>query len=153
MKDLIDHIMLVMDAAFDPQWGERWTRRQVSDALMLSNTRAIIIDEMGQEIEPGSNSDCVGFTMTRSAADEEELLLIAVHPDFRGRGLGSKLIQILKSSAEERGIAKIFLEMRSNNPAENLYRKMGFSPIGRRNNYYRTKNGDQLDAITFGFFR
>ena len=46
-------------------------------------------------------------------------------------------------------IAKIFLEMRANNPAEKLYRKMGFEPIGRRKNYYRTENGEQLDAITF----
>lgn len=153
MMDRTDHIMSVMDAAFDPYWGEKWTRRQVSDALIMPNTYALIIDRSGNEIVPGAEGKCAGFLMTRFAADEEELLLIAVHPDFRGLGLGSKLISMLRNRAAERGIEKIFLEMRANNPAEHLYRKMGFKPIGRRPNYYRTENGEQLDAITFGFSR
>lgn len=149
MMDQIDHIMSVMDAAFDPYWGERWTRRQVLDALVMPNTGAVVIDEKGREILPEHQIRSAGFILTRSAADEEELLLIAVHPDFRGKGLGRRLIALLTANARERGIAKIFLEMRANNPAEKLYRKMGFEPIGRRKNYYRTENGEQLDAITF----
>ena len=87
MMDQIDHIMSVMDAAFDPYWGERWTRRQVLDALVMPNTGAVVIDEKGREILPDHQIRCAGFILTRSAADEEELLLIAVHPDFRGIGV------------------------------------------------------------------
>ena len=119
----------------------------------MPNTRAIIIDKDGNEIRAGSGRTCAGFILTRFAADEEELLLIAVHPDYRGNGLGQKLMSLLLVSECERGISKIFLEMRANNPAEHLYRKMGFEPIGRRPNYYRTGNGELLDAITFGFSR
>lgn len=150
MMDQIDHIMAIMGAAFDPQWGERWTRRQVSDALIMPNTHAIVIDASGSEVGASFDGQSAGFALTRCAADEEELLLIAVHPNFRGLGLGVKLISILRTKSRKRGISRIFLEMRSNNPAERLYRRMGFEPIGRRANYYRNENGEQLDAITFG---
>ena len=150
MMDQVDHIMSVMETAFDPQWGERWTRRQVTDALTMPNTQAIIIDHNGDQAIADFEGRCAGFLLTRFAVDEEELLLIAVHPDFRGAGLGRKLIDILKEHALNRGTTKIFLEMRSNNPAEHLYRAMGFEPIGRRKDYYRTENGERLDAITFG---
>jgi ribosomal-protein-alanine N-acetyltransferase len=150
MMDQVDHIMSVMESAFDPQWGERWTRRQVIDALAMPNTQAITIDQNGHEFLGDLEGQCAGFLLSRYAADEEELLLIAVHPDFRGAGLGRKLMDMLKDHARKRGTTKIFLEMRSNNPAEHLYRSMGFEPIGRRKDYYLTENGERLDAITFG---
>jgi len=78
------------------------------------------------------------------------LLLIAVHPAHRGRGLGRKLLGHLARDAKERGADHLFLEMRSNNPAEKLYREFGFTPIGSRADYYQTKGGDRIDAITFG---
>lgn len=150
MIDQVDQIMSIMDAAFDPKWGERWTRRQISDALIMPNTAAIVVDNSGVEINTQHDLQPAGFALTRGAADEEELLLIAVHPNHRGNGLGKQLIELMQAKAKARGVSRIFLEMRSNNPAERLYRKMGFEPIGRRTNYYRTENGEQLDAITFG---
>ena len=39
----VDQIMAIMEAAFDPQWGEAWNRRQVEDALLLPNTFAILL--------------------------------------------------------------------------------------------------------------
>ena len=43
----IDAIMRIMDAAFDPQWGEAWTRAQVASALQLANTHASLVDAAG----------------------------------------------------------------------------------------------------------
>jgi len=60
------------------------------------------------------------------------------------------LIDRLFDAARARGASKIFLEMRRGNPAVNLYRKVGFEPIGERPNYYRLANGSRVDAITFG---
>jgi ribosomal-protein-alanine N-acetyltransferase len=87
--------------------------------------------------------------MSRGAADEEELLLIAVIPDHRGRGVGTTLLQRFIAAAEERGAARLFLEMRDGNPAESLYRRAGFEPVGRRRNYYRNAAKGPLDAITY----
>lgn len=148
-NDPVDHIMEVMDAAFDPVWGEAWNRRQVSDALIMPNTYAIIVDCDGKA-DAECEAEPAGFVMTRHAPGEEELLLIAVKPEHRGRGLGRALLSRLASEALERGAERIFLEMRSNNPAERLYREFGFEPIGRRNNYYLMADGNRMDAITFG---
>lgn len=147
---LVAPIMEVMEAAFDPAYREAWNRRQVSDALALPNTHALVVDENGKTLDSGSQEEPAGFVMTRGAADEEELLLIAVAPPFRRRGLGQLLIDRLFEDARERGVRRIFLEMRQGNPAINLYRNAGFKPIGRRPKYYRLSSGEQVDAITFG---
>lgn len=147
---IVDHIMAVMDAAFDPAFGEAWNRRQVSDALALSNTHALVVGKDGKLLTHGTPDEPAGFVMTRHAADEEELLLIAVAPQHRGRGLGAALLQHLIPSARSRSTARIFLEMRRGNPAIHLYRKFGFEPIGERPNYYQLADGSRVDAITFG---
>lgn len=138
--DDIDWIMAVMQAAFDPAYGEAWTRRQVEDALLVGNCHYRIAEVLG---EPA------GFTLSRYGFEEEELLLIAVSPDFRRRRIGNQLLQQCKDDARLRGARQLLLEMRSDNPAVHLYRQNGFVQIGTRTNYYRTPGGDRLDAITF----
>jgi ribosomal-protein-alanine N-acetyltransferase len=145
--DDVDRIMAVMAAAFDPAYGEAWNRRQVSDALILPNTHYLLAGRDGGD--PGEAEQAVGFVMSRGALDEEELLLIAVHPDHRGRGVGAALLQRSIASAEARGKTRLFLEMREGNPAGSLYLRAGFEPIGRRRNYYRNAAAGPLDAITY----
>jgi ribosomal-protein-alanine N-acetyltransferase len=149
ISDTIDRIMAVMEAAFDPAYGEAWNRRQVADALAMPSTHAIVINPAGDTIEhePGIPA---GFVLSRAAPGEEELLLIAVIPGYRAQGLGKALIEKLFEAARARGSERIFLEMRRGNPAIHLYLKAGFEPIGERPNYYRMANGERIDAITFG---
>ncbi len=148
MNDDLDRIMEVMEAAFDPAWGEAWTRRQVADSLALPNTHYILVDREGRA--PQGDSKTSGFVLSRSAPGEEELLLIAVEPESRTLGLGRKLVEMFKTDAKVRGAERVFLEMRCNNPAQALYRSSGFETIGKRRNYYRLSDGSRLDAITFG---
>jgi [ribosomal protein S18]-alanine N-acetyltransferase len=148
---LIDRVMAVMESAFEPAYGEAWNRRQVADALAMPATHALVVDAGGALIPEGSGpvaAPC-GFVLTRHVLDEEELLLIAVVPGVRRRGVGAALIEHLFTAARARGIDRIFLEMRRGNPAIHLYRKFGFEPIGERRNYYRMANGERIDAITF----
>jgi [ribosomal protein S18]-alanine N-acetyltransferase len=147
MMDDLDRIMAVMEAAFDPAFGEAWTRRQVGDALVLPNTYYLLAGPDGQA--PAEGEEAVGFVLSRGAADEEELLLIAVDPRQRGRGVGTVLLGRFIAAARGRGGKRLFLEMREGNPAESLYRRHGFVPVGRRRAYYRRGTGHPLDAITF----
>jgi ribosomal-protein-alanine N-acetyltransferase len=149
--DLVDRIMAVMEAAFDPAYGEAWNRRQVTDALAMPSTHALIVDAEGAPIPagPGPAPAPAGFVLSRHVLDEEELLLIAVVPGARRRGVGAALIGLLFAAARARGVTRIFLEMRRGNPAVGLYRRSGFEPIGERRNYYRMANGERIDAITF----
>ena len=141
--------MEIMDLAFDPVFGEAWNRRQIADALAMPSTHALVVDANGQLVEKTDRA-AAGFVLTRHAPDEEELLLIAVSPSHRGRGLGERLLALLFENARMRGAARIYLEMRRGNPAVRLYEKAGFEPIGVRPNYYRMTNGERIDAITFG---
>ncbi|WP_086619649.1 GNAT family N-acetyltransferase [Erythrobacter tepidarius] len=149
---LLDRIMAVMEAAFDPAYGEAWNRRQVADALSMPSTHALVVDGDGELLpeDLASPRAPAGFLLSRHVLDEEELLLIAVMPSCRDRGIGTILINRLFEAARARGISRIYLEMRRGNPALHLYRKLGFEPIGERPNYYRMANGERIDAITFG---
>ena len=90
-----------------------------------------------------------GFALLRTTLDEEELLLFAILPAWRRRGLGAQLLGAVIADARQRGIRRILLEMRRGNPAETLYRRCGFQDIGHRPQYYRTTDGQRIDAVTF----
>lgn len=145
--DDIDRIMAIMTAAFEPQYGEAWNRRQVEDALLLSNCHYLLIAEHGEPPLPGEPA--AGFSLSRHGFEEEELLLFAVDPKYRRQGLGAKLLARFVASARARGASRLLLEMRQDNPAQHLYRQFGFSQIGHRTGYYRTTSGQRLDALTF----
>lgn len=146
-RDDLDRIMAVMATAFDPAFGEAWTRRQVEDALVLGNCHFLLIGEDGKE--PAPEADAAGFSLSRRGYEEEELLLFAISPSYRGRGLGLRLLTRFAEVARRRGARRLLLEMRRGNPAEGIYRRFGFVPIGERANYYRTSDGSRIDAITF----
>lgn len=138
--------MAVMDTAFERHWNEAWTRSQLADSLAMPSTFLLLGDRDGQPISQG---EVAGFVLSRQALDEEELLLLAVRPEYRGRGVGSALVEAYFTAAARRGVRRIFLEMRANNPAHTLYRRCGFEPIGVRPRYYRSADGQAIDAITF----
>lgn len=147
MIDDIDRIMAVMEAAFDPAFGEAWNRRQVEDSLLLGHSHYLLIGPHGQPPEPGEHA--AGFSLSRQGFEEEELLLFAISPEYRRRGLGLELLARFADAARDRGAHRLLLEMRRGNPAEFLYLQFGFEAIGRRPNYYRTPDGGRIDAITF----
>ena len=122
IRDQVDQAMTIMEAAFDPSFGEAWTRRQLEDALLMARTH-LALSEITM---PDNLEQSAGFTLSRSVLDEEELLLIAVHPSARRQGIARSLISNLLQAAATRNVRRIFLEMREGNPAEQLYRSVGF---------------------------
>lgn len=145
--DAVDCIMQVMASAFDPQFGEAWTRRQVEDALLLGNCHYLLAGPDGNV--PGEGDPVAGFSLSRLGYEEEELLLFAVAPEFRRSGIGRRMLARFDQAARARGAKRLLLEMRRGNPAEILYRGHGFVQIGLRPNYYRAGGGVRIDAITF----
>jgi len=147
----IDQIMQIMAVAFEPEYGEAWTRRQVEDALLVGNCHYLLGDRSGEDCveDAGGARAAAGFTLSRGGYGEEELLLFAVSPVFRGRGVGGRLLERFAEAARARGATRLLLEMRRGNPAESLYLRRGFVPVGVRRDYYSTRSGGRLDAITF----
>jgi ribosomal-protein-alanine N-acetyltransferase len=146
-SDDIDRIMEVMVRAFPPEYGEAWNRRQISDSLILAGTRYSLIMADGS-FAPDSTEPVAGFALIRGLFDEEELLLFAIAPEFRRQGLGHALLLQVIAQARARGVVRIFLEMRRDNPAGHLYAAHGFRTVGIRPRYYRTASGERLDALS-----
>ncbi|HEY7005035.1 MAG TPA: GNAT family N-acetyltransferase [Sphingomicrobium sp.] len=139
--DHIDAVMNVMSAAFGDKYGEAWTRSQLSGILPMAGVfLTLAVDREGESI--------VGFSLCRTVVEESELLLIAVLPDEQRRGVGALLLDHFLDRASEDGVSRVHLEVRDGNPAVGMYRTAGFSPVGRRRNYYHATNGKRYDAIT-----
>lgn len=135
----LDAVMTVMNAAFDSQFGEAWTRAQCAGILPMSGVRLTIARLGG---EP------VGFSLMRHVADEAELLLVAVIPSARGKGVGGALLQRFIDDARNAGSSRLHLEVRDGNSAVDLYRRYQFKVEGRRTKYYRGADGRLFDALT-----
>jgi len=77
--------------------------------------------------------------------DEGHITNVAVHPDFRGRGLGDAAMRALIALAADTGLRYMTLEVRrSNIVAQSLYRKFGFIDVGFRKRYYPDTREDAL---------
>ena len=85
----------------------------------------------------------VGYVGSQTVIDESDMMNIAVHPDFRRRGIAEALVAELEAALRQRGSRALTLEVRdSNAPAIALYEKLGFSQVGLRKNYYRNPKED-----------
>ena len=89
-----------------------------------------------------------GFALSRQAADEAELLSIAIDPARRGLGFGRTLMQAHLGQAARRGVRSMFLEVEeANGAAITLYQRLGFAQVGRREGYYRAADGAKTAAL------
>ena len=90
-----------------------------------------------------------GFALLRQAADECEVLSLAVSPDLRGDGVGRFLFDGAMEQASVAGAKKLFLEVAEDNDvARRLYASRGLVPVGRRPDYYTRKDGTTAAAVT-----
>ena len=139
LNDLSD-VMDVMERAFPKAYGEGWNHHQCRSMLLMPNAKLLIARQQ--------DAIC-GFVISRQAADEEELLMIAVAPQYQNQGVGFLLLKQMLLTAQVDEVSAVFLEMRAGNPAAKLYTKFGFHEIGLRKNYYTGPNKEKFDAITY----
>ncbi len=87
----------------------------------------------------------VGYAGMWVIFDEGHITNVAVHPDFRGRHLGRKIVEFLIAEGEKRGVSSQTLEVRPSNAAAlALYRGEGFCEEGRRKGYYEDNGEDAI---------
>ena len=87
----------------------------------------------------------VGYVVALEAADEGEILNLAVAPAGRRSGLGRALVERILEALTASGVRQVYLEVReSNAPARSLYAAHGFKEAGRRKQYYRRPVEDAI---------
>lgn len=136
----LDHVIQVMNAAFDDRFGEAWTRSQCAGILPMPGVKLVLA-----RLADGT---AAGFSLFRTVSCDAELLLLAVSPQYRRRGIARMLLDHFIDQARETGSTDVHLEVREGNPAVAMYRSAGFSCVGRRRNYYRGRGGGEFDALT-----
>jgi len=95
-----------------------------------------------------AGGNIVGFIMSRLAAEEAEILSIAVSIYRRGRGLGRNLLDLHLRRLAALGVRSVFLEVEDGNrAARKLYARAGFTEVGRRPGYYPQDNGKTGTAL------
>jgi [ribosomal protein S18]-alanine N-acetyltransferase len=116
-----------------------WSEGEFESMLTERNTLVHRL-RMGRKI--------IGFSVSRMAADEAEILSIAVAESHRGRGLSNNLLLTHLGHLAGHGVRTVFLEVEENNqPARRLYERAGFTVVGRRERYYRQSGGEPLNAL------
>ena len=122
-------------ASFHRGWGE-------GEFEVMLTERNTLVHRLRQ------GRKITGFAVSRMAADEAELLSIAIDATQRGRGLSRNLLLTHLGHLAGRGVRKVFLEVEENNqPARRLYEWAGFEVVGRRERYYQQPGGEQLNAL------
>lgn len=141
----LPQIEQIIAAAFDPRFGEAWTKAQCLSVLALPGyaitTASLPADEGGEPV-------LAGFSIQRTVGDESELLLLGVDPLRQRKGIASGLIAHWLNWARARGVMRAFLEMRSDNPARTVYERFAFTDVAIRKAYYRGGDGVLRDAVT-----
>ena len=87
----------------------------------------------------------VGYVGSQTVLDSADMMNLAVSQDFRRQGIGEQLVNSLTEALAEKGVKTLLLEVRiSNEPAKQLYQKLGFEIVGKRPRYYEKPREDAL---------
>jgi [ribosomal protein S18]-alanine N-acetyltransferase len=119
-------IAVVHGASFRRGWGEDEVSRLLLEGNVVAH-RVMI------------RRTLAGFIMSRMAADEAEILSVAIAPNRRGRGLSRPLLDFHLRNLAGRAVRAVLLEVdEQNEPARRLYGRAGFREVGRRQGYYES---------------
>jgi ribosomal-protein-alanine N-acetyltransferase len=125
----------IHSASFSRGWSEGEMEVLLLDPQVIAH-RAVLGRRMA------------GFILSRRAADEAEVLSVAVAVRDRGRGLAGSLLALHLRRLAGLGIRQVFLEVDEANVAAcRLYARAGFENVGRREGYYRTPDGRGSAAL------
>ncbi|MBE3598704.1 MAG: ribosomal protein S18-alanine N-acetyltransferase [Limnochordaceae bacterium] len=132
VRDLND-IMVIERLSFSTPW---------SKSAFLSE---LLENERAHYLVARADGRAVGYVGIWLVADEGHITNVAVHPEYRSRGVGRKLMEAITELARRKGARRLTLEVRKSNlRAQRLYESLGFQGVGLRKGYYRDNNEDAI---------
>jgi ribosomal-protein-alanine N-acetyltransferase len=145
LDELLDLAPMTLDDVDDVSALENhvfphpWSRANFLDSIASGYDAWVVHDPLG---------DLVGYFLLMYVVDEAHLLDVAVAAERQGEGIGRWLLDKATQRAREQGMRSMLLEVRpSNERAQQVYLKYGFTEIGRRRGYYPAHEGQREDAI------
>ena len=135
--DDVPAVAAIDRASFSLPWSEGSFRSDLT-----ANPAAHLIVA---ERPAGNGRPIAGYAGYWLVIDEAHLSTLAVDPELRRQGIGRELLQVAMRQAARQGAQLMTLEVRvSNEPAKQLYEKLGFRVVGRRRRYYKDNLEDAL---------
>lgn len=124
-------------------FSQPWSQQALADTLGQKGALFVLAEREGT---------VVGYAGCQCVLDEGYITNIAVVPSARRQGIARQMLQTLLEQAEKEGLSFVTLEVRqSNRAAIELYRKLGFEPVGVRKRYYTDPVEDaQLWTVKLG---
>jgi [ribosomal protein S18]-alanine N-acetyltransferase len=117
-----------------------WTEAMFGSELRNERTSHLLVARVGAVDGP-----IVGYVGYRVVLDEMHVILLAVAPAWRQRGIARQLMCQAMDEACTAGCTRATLEVRvSNIPAQQLYYSLHFAPVGTRPKYYMRPTEDAL---------
>lgn len=119
-----------------------WPEKSFQFELTQNPSTLAIVNEL---IPPGAMPIIIGMVVVWIMIDEAHIATIAIHPQFRGHGIGKKLLAETLRQSIQHGAVLATLEVREHNIiAQQMYQKFGFEIVGRRLKYYQDNNEDAV---------
>ncbi len=119
--------------SFSNPWSETTFRGEIQNTQI--SFPMVVVQRPGERV--------IGYIIFWQIGEDVQINNIAVHPDFRGKGIGEALMRYAIAKVKERGATFVTLEVRvSNGSAVRLYKKLGFEVLGVRKNYYTNPDED-----------
>ena len=123
----IPAVLVIEGLSFANPWSDATFRGEVQNKGI--SFPVVIVHEPDQRV--------AGYIIYWQIRDEVQITNIALHPDFRGRGIGETVLTVILKEVRGKGATFVTLEVRSSNtPAVSLYKKLGFKVLGTRKGYY-----------------
>lgn len=119
-----------------------WPEKSYQFELTQNPSTLAIVNEL---VPPGAMPIIIGMVVVWILLDEAHIATIAIHPNFRGHGIGKKLLAETLRQSIKRSAILATLEVREHNHiAQQMYAKFGFEIVGRRPKYYLDNNEDAV---------
>lgn len=152
----LDQVMAIEMLSFSAPWSRRAyeyeiTRNKHSTMLVVRTTPLLQgrLRWLQHRLGMAKRGPALGYAGAWLLVDEIHLSTIAVHPQWRGRGLGELLLSTVLERGAEQGARRATLEVRvSNSAAQGLYHKYGFETVASQKRYYADNNEDAYIMAT-----
>jgi [ribosomal protein S18]-alanine N-acetyltransferase len=132
-KGDLPEVLEIEGLSFSGPWSENTFLGEIQNTSV--SFPLVVVKKPGERV--------VGYIIFWQVRDDVQINNIAVHPDFRGRGIAESLMRVVIDKVRREGATFMTLEVRrSNTAAAALYKKLGFEVLGTRKNYYTKPDED-----------